>query len=74
MSDLIHLQVDTKTSRREALEQASNIMAGLSDILFSLGEGTALTGDGYFSLAQLIDLAKAFVDAATPEPWEEGQE
>ncbi|AYW43004.1 TPA: hypothetical protein ACKPYC_002072 [Pseudomonas aeruginosa] len=70
MSDLIHLQIDPKTSHRQALEQASCI---LGDLLYGLIEGTALTGDGYFSLALLSDQAKAFVDAALSAQAKEGQ-
>lgn len=63
----------TWTFKREALDEASVILAGLSDILISLVEGSPMDGNGYHALAYLSDAAKALVDAAIPLPAEEAE-
>ncbi len=62
-----------RLSKREALDEASVILAGLSDILISLVEGSPMDGNGYHALAYLSDAAKALVDAAIPLPAEEAE-
>ncbi|EMM7841115.1 hypothetical protein NRF81_002040 [Pseudomonas aeruginosa] len=57
-------KVNPGLSKREALDEASVILAGLSDILISLVEGSPMDGNGYHALAYLSDAAKALVDAA----------
>ncbi|HBN9494590.1 TPA: DUF3077 domain-containing protein [Pseudomonas aeruginosa] len=65
-------KVNPGLSKREALDEASVILAGLSDILISLVEGSPMDGNGY-ALAYLSDAAKALVDAAIPLPAEEAE-
>ncbi|MDX8097802.1 DUF3077 domain-containing protein [Pseudomonas aeruginosa] len=67
-------KVNPGLSKREALDEASVILAGLSDILISLVEGSPMDGNGYHALAYLSDAAKALVDAASiPLPAEEAE-
>ncbi|WP_075122750.1 DUF3077 domain-containing protein [Pseudomonas aeruginosa] len=66
-------KVNPGLSKREALDEASVILAGLSDILISLVEGSPMDGNGYHALAYLSDAAKALVDAAIPLPAEEAE-
>ncbi len=66
-------KVNPGLSKREALDEASVILAGLSDILISLVEGSPMDGNGYHALAYLSDAAKALVDAAIPLPAEEAK-
>ncbi|HCU2482597.1 TPA: DUF3077 domain-containing protein [Pseudomonas aeruginosa] len=59
-------KVNPGLSKREALDEAS-------DILISLIEGSPMDGNGYHALAYLSDAAKALVDAAIPLPAEEAE-
>lgn len=43
-------KVNPGLSKREALDEASVILAGLSDILISLVEGSPMDGNGYHAL------------------------
>lgn len=66
-------KVNPGLSKREALDEASNILAGLSDICIALIEGNPMDGNGYHALAHLSDAARALVDAAIPLPAEEAE-
>ncbi|HCF3158022.1 TPA: hypothetical protein ACRNCK_005295 [Pseudomonas aeruginosa] len=68
-----HFEVRAGLKKSDALFEASCLLSGLSDILNSLIEGTAMNGSGFYALGYLSDSAKALVDAATPTPAEEAE-